>query len=189
MNGMTRRLVVVAAVVSLIGERIAPAGRGKELGGSRSGLQAGQDRRDCGQDARRRPGRRCRGQELYKDAYGWAAFSDMKIAFGFSGGGGIGVAVSKASGKRTYMEMGEVGRRLRPWRQEVQVLFLFQEKPPSTASSDKGWQADASAPPRPVGRAPAPRSASSTASRYQISDKGLMATADIARTKYLKTTS
>jgi len=124
---------------------------------------------------------------LYGKAYGWAAFDNLKIAFGWSGGGGNGVAVSKGSGARTYMKMGTVGVGFGLGAQKYQVVFFFQDEKTFRNFVDKGWQADATA-----------QAAAGTAGAgaqtgfvngiaiYQLSDAGLMASADIAGTKYWK---
>ena len=126
-------------------------------------------------------------KDLYNNSYGWAGFDNLKIAWGFSGGGGNGVAVNKKSGARTYMKMGTVGVGLGLGAQKYQVIFLFQDEKTFRNFVDKGWQADASA-----------QAAAGTAGAgaksgfvngiaiYQITDKGLMASADIAGTKYWK---
>jgi lipid-binding SYLF domain-containing protein len=126
-------------------------------------------------------------KELYDNSYGWAAFDNLKIAWGFSGGGGNGVAVNKKSGARTYMKMGTVGVGLGLGAQKYQVVFLFQDQQTFSNFVDKGWQADATA-----------QATAGTAgvggqsgfvngiAIYQITDKGLMASADIAGTKYWK---
>jgi lipid-binding SYLF domain-containing protein len=126
-------------------------------------------------------------KELYNNSYGWAAFDNLKIAWGFSGGGGNGVAVNKKSGARTYMKVGTVGVGLGIGAQKYQVVFLFQDEKTFRNFVDKGWQADATA-----------QATAGTAgvggqtgfvngiAIYQITDKGLMASADIAGTKYWK---
>jgi lipid-binding SYLF domain-containing protein len=126
-------------------------------------------------------------KELYNNSYGWAAFDNLKIAWGFSGGGGNGVAVNKKTGARTYMKVGTVGVGLGLGAQKYQVIFLFQDEKTFKNFVDKGWQADATA-----------QAAAGTAgvggqtgfvngiAIYQITDKGLMASADIAGTKYWK---
>jgi len=126
-------------------------------------------------------------KELYNNSYGWAAFDNLKIAWGFSGGGGNGVAVNKKSGARTYMKVGTVGVGLGLGVQKYQVVFLFQDEKTFRNFVDKGWQADATA-----------QATAGTAgvggqtgfvngiAIYQITDKGLMASADIAGTKYWK---
>ena len=124
---------------------------------------------------------------LHKKSYGWAGFDNLKIAWGFSGGGGNGVAVNKKTGARTYMKVGTVGVGLGLGAQKYQVVFLFQDEKTFRNFVDKGWQADATA-----------QAAAGTAgvggqtgfvngiAIYQITDKGLMASADIAGTKYWK---
>ena len=126
-------------------------------------------------------------KQLYNNSYGWAAFDNLKIAWGFSGGGGNGVAVNKKSGARTYMKVGTVGVGFGIGAQKYQVVFLFQDEKTFRNFVDKGWQADATA-----------QATAGTAgvggqtgfvngvAIYQITDKGLMASADIAGTKYWK---
>jgi len=126
-------------------------------------------------------------KELYETAYGWANFDNLKIPLGWSGGGGNGVAVDKKSGARTYMKMGTVGIGFGLGAQNYQVIFLFQDEQTFRNFVDKGWKADASA-----------QAAAGTEgvggqagfvngiAVYQLTDKGLMASADIAGTKYWK---
>ena len=126
-------------------------------------------------------------KELYDNSYGWAAFDNLKIAYGFSGGGGNGVAVNKKSGARTYMKVGTVGVGFGLGAQKYQVVFLFQDEETFNNFVEKGWQADATA-----------QATAGTAgvggqtgfvngvAIYQLTDKGLMASADIAGTKYWK---
>jgi len=125
--------------------------------------------------------------ELKAKAYGWAVFDNLKIAFGWSGGGGNGVAVNQSTGKRTYMKMGTIGVGFGLGAQKYQVVFLFQDEKTFTNFVEKGWQADATA-----------QAAAGTAGAgaqtgfvngiaiYQITDAGLMASADIGGTKYWK---
>jgi lipid-binding SYLF domain-containing protein len=126
-------------------------------------------------------------KELYEKAYGWAGFDNLKLALGWSGGGGNGVAVNKKSGARTYMKMGTVGVGLGIGAQKYQVIFLFQDEQTFRNFVDKGWEASASA-----------QAAAGTEgiggktgfvngiAIYQITEKGLMASADVAGTKYWK---
>jgi len=107
----------------------------------------------------------------------------FKIAFGISGGGGNGVAVNKGSGARTYMKMGTAGIGFGIGGQKYQVVFLFQDEKTFTKFVEKGWKADASAQ-----AAAGTEGANATSgfvngiAVYQITDKGLMASADIAGT-------
>lgn len=126
-------------------------------------------------------------KELFDNSYGWAGFDNLKIAWGFSGGGGNGVAVNKKTGAHTYMKMGTVGVGLGLGAQKYQVIFLFQDEKTFKNFVEKGWQADATA-----------QATAGTAgvggqtgfvngiAIYQLTDKGLMASADIAGTKYWK---
>ena len=128
-----------------------------------------------------------KAQALFETAYGWAAFDNLKIAFGFSGGGGNGVAVNKETGDRTYMKMGTAGVGLGLGGQKYQVVFFFQDLSTFTNFVEKGWKADASAQ-----AAAGTEGANATTgfvngvAVWQITEKGLMASADIAGTKYWK---
>ena len=72
-------------------------------------------------------GRRDKARQLYDQAYGYAVFDNLKVAMGISGGGGRGVAVDKASGRRVYMDMGTGGLNLGLGVQKYQVIFLFED--------------------------------------------------------------
>jgi lipid-binding SYLF domain-containing protein len=126
-----------------------------------------------------------KAKELWDQSYGWAAFDNLKLAFGFSGGGGNGVAVNKKTGEHTYMKMGTVGVGLGLGANKYQVLFLFQDEKTFRNFVDKGWQADAGAS-AVAGKAGAEVKTGfvNGMAVYQITDKGLMAAADIAGTKY-----
>jgi lipid-binding SYLF domain-containing protein len=132
-------------------------------------------------------GGNAKAKELFEMAYGWAAFDNLKIAVGFSGGGGNGVAVNKESDQRTYMKMGTAGIGLGLGGKKYQVVFLFQDEQTYTRFVDKGWTADTSAA-AVAGDAGAGVAAGfvNGMAVYQITDKGLMASADISGTKYWK---
>lgn len=128
-----------------------------------------------------------KAKELHEKAHGWAVFDNLKIALGWSGGGGNGVAVDEQTGARTYMKMGTVGVGFGLGAQKYQVIFLFQDEQTFRSFVDKGWEASASA-----------QAAAGTEgiggqagfvngiAIYQLTDKGLMASADVAGTKYWK---
>lgn len=128
-----------------------------------------------------------KAQTLFDSSYGWAAFDNLKIAILLSGGGGNGVAVVKESGQRTYMKMGTAGIGLGLGGQKYQVVFFFQNEQSFNRFVEKGWQADASAQ-----AAAGSEGANATTgfvngiAVWQITDKGLMASADITGTKYWK---
>jgi lipid-binding SYLF domain-containing protein len=128
-----------------------------------------------------------KGQALFDQATGWAVFSNLKVAIGLSGGGGNGVAVDKASEARTYMKMGTGGIGFGLGAQKYQVILFFQDETTFSNFVEKGWQADASA------QAAAGTEGANAASGFvngvavvQITDKGLIASADISGTKYWK---
>jgi len=128
-----------------------------------------------------------KAKELYAKSYGWAAFSNLKLALGFSGGGGNGVAVVKETGEKTFMKMGTVGIGIGLGINKYDVIFLIQDSQTFNNFVNKGWQADAGAT-AAAGKAAADVTTNFTngLAIYQITEKGLMAQADIAGTKYWK---
>ena len=129
-----------------------------------------------------------KAEELFKSSYGWAAFDNLKIAFIVSGGGGNGMAIHKESGERTYMKMGTAGIGLGIGGQSYQVIFFFQDDRTFHNFVERGWKADASA------QAAAGKDGVNATTGFvngiavwQITDKGLMASVDIAGTKYWTT--
>jgi lipid-binding SYLF domain-containing protein len=125
--------------------------------------------------------------KLHGQAFGWAAFDDTKVAIGVSGGGGSGVAVEKAKGTHTYMKMGTVGVGLGLGAQNYEVLFLFENEKAFRSFVDNGWQggADASAAAGDKG-ANAAASFHDGIAIFTVTDKGLIANADVSGTKYWK---
>ena len=128
-----------------------------------------------------------KAKELYDSAYGWAVFDNLKLAFGISGGGGNGVASVKETNQKTYMKMGTAGVGLGLGANKYQVIFLFQDSQTYDNFVNKGWQADAGA------TASAGTNAAEVKTDFvngmaifQMTEKGLMANADIAGTKYWK---
>jgi lipid-binding SYLF domain-containing protein len=128
-----------------------------------------------------------KAEALYDMSYGWAVFDNLKLAFGFSGGGGNGVAKARETGEKTYMKMGTAGIGIGLGVNTYQVVFLFQDSRTFNNFVKKGWQADATAS-AVAGEtgAEAKTDFSNGMAIYQITDKGLMALADIAGTKYWK---
>ena len=128
-----------------------------------------------------------KAKEIYDGSYGWAVFDNLKLALGFSGGGGNGVAAIKETNQKTYMKMGTAGVGLGLGANKYQVIFLFQDSQTYDNFVNKGWQADAGA------TASAGTNAAEVKTGfvngiaiYQMTEKGLMANADIAGTKYWK---
>ena len=128
-----------------------------------------------------------KAKDLYDKSFGWAVFDNLKLAFGFSGGGGNGVATAKESGEKTYMKMCTAGVGFGLGVNKYQVIFLFQDFQTFDNFVNNGWQADVGA------TASAGTSAAEVKTNfvnglaiYQMTEKGLMANADIAGTKYWK---
>lgn len=126
-------------------------------------------------------------KRLYDESYAYAVFSNVKVSLIITGGGGKGVVVEKASGKRTYMNMGTGGLNLGLGAHKYQVVFLFETKKVYEDFSEYGWTADASASAvAGVKGANAGTTFSHGMAIYPITDVGLMLTADITGTKYWK---
>lgn len=126
-----------------------------------------------------------KAKDLYEKAVGWAVFDNTKVAFGISGGGGNGVAVSKTTGQKAYMKMGTGGVGLGLGVNKYQIVFLFQDEGTLKNFIEKGWQADAGAT-ASAGKnaAEAKTDFNNGLAIYQLTEKGLMLNADIAGTKY-----
>jgi lipid-binding SYLF domain-containing protein len=128
-----------------------------------------------------------RAKTLYENAAAFAVFDNFKFTLLLSGGGGVGVAVDKATGQRTYMKMGSGGVGVGLGGQSYQVVLLFEDLDRFEKFVNKGWQADASA------NAAAgtsgknlPATFSDGLAVFQLTNKGLVAQADISGTKYWK---
>jgi lipid-binding SYLF domain-containing protein len=126
-------------------------------------------------------------RKLYDEAVAYAVFDSLKIAVGISGGGGVGVAVDKASGEHTYMKMGTAGIGLGLGGKSFQIIFLFENDKAFRKFIDKGWQAETSA-----GAAAGTKGKDVASSFihgvaiYQLTNKGLIAQADVSGTKFWK---
>jgi len=128
-----------------------------------------------------------KARELWDGSYGWAVFDNLKLAFGFSGGGGNGVASVKETNKKTYMKMGTAGVGFGLGANKYQVIFLFQDSQTYDNFVNKGWQADAGATASAGDNAAEVKTGFVNGiAIYQMTEKGLMANADIAGTKYWK---
>ena len=124
-------------------------------------------------------------KQLYDKAAGCAVISVTKAGFFVSGSGGSGVAVDKATKHTTYMKMGAAGAGLSFGAEKFDMVFLFQTKARLTEFISGGWDSAAAA------KATAGKDSAGAASDffdnqiiYTLSDKGLMASADISGTKF-----
>jgi lipid-binding SYLF domain-containing protein len=125
-------------------------------------------------------------KKLHDTAYGYAVFSVVKVAVGITGGGGEGVAIAKrASNDPIYMEMATGGLGVGLGGQKYRTIFLFENQKAFDEFVFDGWEGDAEAN-AAAGTAGANAASSFTNGVviYQITDKGLLANADISGTKY-----
>jgi lipid-binding SYLF domain-containing protein len=124
-------------------------------------------------------------KQLYDKAAGYAVIRVTKAGFFVSGSGGSGVAVDKATKQTTYMKMGAASAGFTFGAAKFDMVFLFQTKDRLNEFVSGGWDSAAGA------KATAGKDSASAASGffdgqivYTLSDKGLMASADISGTKY-----
>lgn len=124
---------------------------------------------------------------LYEIAYGYAVFDSRKASFLITTGKGIGVAVRKDTGKRTYMHVATAGINVGAGVQFYQGLFLFETKSDFDRFVEHGWQADAAAS-ATLGKNSLDAQAKFTngMAYYQLTDTGIMLDANISGTKYWK---
>ncbi|MDG2304565.1 MAG: hypothetical protein P8R42_07885 [Candidatus Binatia bacterium] len=64
-------------------------------------------------------------KRLYEDSFGYAVFDSRKTSFMIGTAFGAGVAVERAAGTRTYMQMATGGINVGMGAQWYQVVFLF----------------------------------------------------------------
>lgn len=126
-----------------------------------------------------------KAKTLFDMAYGYAVFTNVKVMFGISGGGGSGVAVVKSTGQRVYMKMGTGGIGLGLGGQKSSVIFLFEDRKTLEDFIYNGWQGDAAAN-AVAGTEGANANTTFTKGLaiYQLTESGLMLKADVSGTKY-----
>jgi lipid-binding SYLF domain-containing protein len=124
-------------------------------------------------------------KQLYDKAAGYAVISVTKGGFFVSGSGGSGVAVDQATKQITYMKMGAASVGFTFGAAKFDMVFLFQTKDRLNDFVSGGWDSAAAA------KAAAGRESANVASGffdgqivYTLSNKGLMASADISGTKF-----
>jgi lipid-binding SYLF domain-containing protein len=124
-------------------------------------------------------------RDLYGRAAGYAVFTVTKGGFIVSGGGGNGVAVDKASGRRTYMRMGTAGVGIGVGGQRYGLVLLFETADRLTKFVAGGWDSSATAEAAAGQEGIAFRSSFiDGVAIYQVTEKGLMALADVSGTKF-----
>jgi lipid-binding SYLF domain-containing protein len=122
---------------------------------------------------------------LFDRASGYAVFSATKAGFVVTGGRGTGVAVSKATGQRTYMRMITGGIGLGVGAQTYDLVLLFEHELQLGRFIQGAWDATTMA------QAAAGSDGVTFASSFvdgvavfQLTDKGLMAQADVSGTRF-----
>lgn len=126
-------------------------------------------------------------KELFEKSYGYAVFDSRKASFLITTGRGVGVAIRKSDGKKTYMHVASAGVNVGAGLQFYQGLFLFETESAFNRFINKGWQADATAG-ATLGKTSLEAQAKFTngMAYYQISETGVMLDADLTGTKYWK---
>ena len=124
-------------------------------------------------------------EQQFDEAIGYAVFHNTKVAMLFTGGGGVGVAVNKETGERTYMKMGTAGIGLSLGAQVYDVIFLFQDKGALQHFVRSGWESETQAS-LVAGTMGANAASSFLRGKriYQLTASGVMASADISGSKY-----
>lgn len=124
-------------------------------------------------------------KELFERAYGYAVFDNRKTAFLLATGSGAGVAVSKSSGKRTYMRMASLGANIGAGIQFYQSVFLFETESAFKSFITSGWEATTAADAM-FGKAGAAAEVKFNGGMafYHLADSGALVSASVAGTKY-----
>ena len=122
---------------------------------------------------------------LYDKAVGYAVFKATKAGLFVSGGGGTGVAVDKQTGKRTYMRMGLGGIGLGIGAQRYELVVMFETREYLEKFTAGGWDSSATAEAAAAKEGVAARASfMNGVAFFQVTDKGLMAHADVTGTKF-----
>ena len=123
----------------------------------------------------------------FDDAAGSAVFRATMGGFIVTGAGGTGVAVNNSTGERTYMHLGSGGVALGAGLQSYRSVFLFETEAALERFVAGGWDASATAQ-AAAGKAGANVKSSfiDGVAVYQLTNKGLIAQADLSGTRFWK---
>ena len=122
---------------------------------------------------------------LVSSAYGHAVFDTTKGGFIVTGAGGTGVAMRKNGGDPVYMHMGSGGVGLGAGFENYKFIVLFENEDTYERFIDGEWSAGATA------QAAAGRDGAAVVGKfnngvavYHITDKGLIAQADVSGVRF-----
>jgi lipid-binding SYLF domain-containing protein len=122
---------------------------------------------------------------LLGTAYGHAVFDTTKGGFIVTGAGGTGVATRKSGGDPVFMHMGAAGVGLGAGLENYKFIVLFENEDTYKRFIDGAWTAGTSA------QAAAGRDGVAAVGKfvngvavYHITDKGLIAQADVTGVKF-----
>jgi lipid-binding SYLF domain-containing protein len=124
-------------------------------------------------------------KELIDSAYGHAVFDTTKGGFIVTGAGGTGVAMRKNGSSPVYMHMGAGGVGLGAGLENYKLVILFENEDTYKRFIDGSWTAGTSA------QAAAGRDGAAAVGKfvngvavYHLTDKGLIAQADVTGVKF-----
>lgn len=126
------------------------------------------------------------------DATGYGVFSNANINIIFaSAGGGYGIVVDRASGKKTYMKMGLGGIGLGIGVKDYRQVLIFRDENTLQKFVDKGWEfgghADAAAKAgESGGELSGEGDINDDITVYSITEAGLALQATVTGSKYWK---
>ena len=122
---------------------------------------------------------------LYDSAYGYAVFDTTKGGFIVTGAGGTGAAMRKNGSNPIYMHMGAGGIGLGAGLENYKLVVLFENEDTYERFVDGAWTAGASA------QAAAGRDGAAAVAKfvngvavYHLTDKGVIAQADVTGVKF-----
>ncbi len=122
-------------------------------------------------------------------APGYAVFSNANVnVLVASFGGGYGVLRDNASGRDTFMRMGEVGLGLGAGVKDYRIVFVFHDRSTLEDFVTNGWafgaQVDAAAKASDKGAAVGAEAIADNVTVYQLTENGLALQATLKGTRY-----
>ena len=125
-------------------------------------------------------------QILFNPAVGYAVFEVTKAGgFLVTGAVGSGVAINRGTGDRSYMRMGSAGVGFGLGAQRYDLIVMFEQEYHLQSFLNGGWDSSATA------QAAAGQEGVNVTSSFidgvaffQVTDKGLIAIADVAGTRF-----